>query len=172
MAQVIVGIGSHIDRERHITACLDALKAEFGELRISRIFENRFEGESISTEVSHAVYNLVVAFDSRALVGDLKAWCKSVERANGRTDQGPVTLDIDLLCVGDLVGIIDGVSLPHDDILRFAFVLKPLADLLPNAHHPVNGQRYAELWASVDSGGQSLRPVDFTWRRKVISRAN
>ncbi len=102
----------------------------------------------------------------------MKAWCKNVERTNGRTDKGPVTLDIDLLSVGDLAGVIDGVSLPHEDILRRAFVLKPLAELLPRECHPVTGQRYAELWAHFHSGDQCLRPVDFSWRGSVISRAN
>nr|WP_298410735.1 2-amino-4-hydroxy-6-hydroxymethyldihydropteridine diphosphokinase [uncultured Halomonas sp.] len=172
MTQVIIGIGSHIDREHHIKTCLDALEEEFGELRISRVFKSRFEGQFINAEANHDVYNLVVAFDSQASVGDLKAWCKRVELANGRTAQGPVTLDIDLLCVGDLAGVIDGVSLPHDDILRFAFVLEPLAELLPNARHPATGQRYAELWANFDSDGQCLRPVNFSWRGSVISRVN
>nr|WP_299243111.1 2-amino-4-hydroxy-6-hydroxymethyldihydropteridine diphosphokinase [uncultured Halomonas sp.] len=176
MAQVVVGIGSHVDREHHIKRCLEALEAEFGELRVSRVFksrfDSRFESELMCAEPSHDVYNLVAAFDSDTSVGALRDWCKRVERANGRTDQGPVTLDIDLLCVGDLAGIIDGVSLPHYDILRFAFVLKPLAELLPNARHPATGQRYAELWADFDSDGQCLRPVNFTWRGSVISRVN
>ncbi|SHE54955.1 2-amino-4-hydroxy-6-hydroxymethyldihydropteridinediphosphokinase [Modicisalibacter ilicicola DSM 19980] len=168
MTQVVVGIGSHVECERHVRACLDALAAEFGELRISRVFES----EPVGAPGNKNVYNLVVAFDSRASVGELKAWCKRTERANGRIDRGPVTLDIDLLGVGDRRGTFEGVSLPHDDILRFAFVLRPLAELLPDARHPITGQRYAELWAGFDPGQQRLWPVDFTWRGQVISKAD
>lgn len=168
MRQVLVGIGSHIDRERHINACLDALETQFGGLRISRVFEGRFVGAS----ASHNVYNLVVAFDSDSSVRTLRDWCKAIERANDRDEGRPETLDIDLLSVGDLSGDIDGVNLPHEDILHYAFVLKPLAELLPQGCHPVNGERYAELWANFDSGGQHLWPVDFIWRDRIISRAN
>ncbi|MGC3871699.1 2-amino-4-hydroxy-6-hydroxymethyldihydropteridine diphosphokinase [Halomonas sp. GXIMD04776] len=168
MTQVIVGIGSHIDRERHIGACLDALSAEFGDLRISRVFESK----RVGTQEGGNVYNLVVTFESQAPVGELKTWCKHTEQANGRTDQGPVPLDIDLLSVGDLVGCINGVTLPHADILRYAFVLKPLAELLPNECHPITGQRYAELWANFDLGEQQLWPVHFTWRGQVISQTD
>ena len=137
MTRVVVGIGSHVERERHVRACLDALAAEFGELCISRVFES----EPVGAPGNGNVYNLVVAFESRASIGELKAWCKAVERANGRIDRGPVTLDIDLLGVGDRRGTFDDVSLPHGDILRFAFVLRPLAELLPDARHPITGQR-------------------------------
>jgi 2-amino-4-hydroxy-6-hydroxymethyldihydropteridine diphosphokinase len=165
MARVVVGIGSHVEPRRHIHAGLDALKAKFGALRISRVFA----GRPVGIALDGPVYNLVVTFESDVPVGELNAWCKHTERANGRTDHGPVTLDIDLLSVGQLRGCIDGVNLPSDDILRYAFVLRPLAELLPDERHPVTGERYDALWTRFDDRQQRLWPVAFIWRGRNLS---
>lgn len=171
MTQVVVSIGSNIDRERHVRTCLDALRADFGALRVSRVFES----EPVGFRDGRNFYNLVAAFDSGASAGELQAWCKRLEFANGRRKDSPKfsprTLDVDLLTVGELTGCVDGVALPRDEIEHHAFVLKPLAELLPDTRHPVDGRRYAELWACFDPGEQRLWPVDFTWRGEVISRA-
>lgn len=171
MARVVVSIGSNIERERHVTACLDALQAAFAPLRVSRVFES----EPVGFEDGRNFYNLVAAFDSDASVGELQAWCKRLEFAHGRRENSPKfsprTLDVDLLSVGDLTGHIDGVDLPRGEITHHAFVLQPLAELLPDARHPLSGAHYAELWAAFEPGGQRLWPVDFTWRGDVISRA-
>ncbi|MCF7976445.1 MAG: 2-amino-4-hydroxy-6-hydroxymethyldihydropteridine diphosphokinase [Chromatiaceae bacterium] len=70
------------------------------------------------------------------------------EQAGERTSErfAPRTLDLDLLTYGELAGEIDGYRLPRDEILRYAFVLGPLADVAPDERHPIDGRRYAELW--------------------------
>jgi len=49
--------------------------------------------------------------------------------------------------------------LPRKDILEYAFVLKPLAAMIPDAVHPVVGRSYADLWAAFDATEQPLTPV-------------
>ncbi|WP_372613669.1 2-amino-4-hydroxy-6-hydroxymethyldihydropteridine diphosphokinase [Halomonas sp.] len=172
MARITVSIGSNIDRGHHVRTCLDALETAFGALAISRVFES----EPVGFEDGRNFYNLVVAFDSDWPVGDLQAWCKRLEDANGRRKDSPKfsprTLDIDLLTVGDLTGRHDGVELPRDEILHHAFVLLPMAELLPDARHPVVSERYDALWSRFDAEGQRLWPVDFTWAGRTISRAD
>lgn len=164
MAQVSVSIGSNIERERHITACLKALAATFDNLVVSRVFES----EPVGFEDGRNFYNLVAVFDSDWSVGKLQAWCKRIEREHGRRPGtpkfSPRTLDIDLLTVGNLTGEHDGVMLPRDEILHHAFVLLPLAELLPDTLHPETGRSYAELWAEFEAGNQRLWPVEFVWR--------
>ncbi|MCG6657731.1 2-amino-4-hydroxy-6-hydroxymethyldihydropteridine diphosphokinase [Halomonas campisalis] len=172
MALVSVSIGSNIDRERHIRRCLDALHAEFGTLRVSRVLES----EPVGFEDGRNFYNLVVLFESRWTVGELQAWCKRLELANGRRPDSPKfsprTLDIDLLTVGGLTGVHDGVPLPRDEITQHAFVLQPLAELLPDTPHPLSGRVYGDLWADLradfDATGQRLWPVDFVWQGRTM----
>ncbi|MCW4149434.1 2-amino-4-hydroxy-6-hydroxymethyldihydropteridine diphosphokinase [Halomonas sp. 18H] len=169
MSLVSVSIGSNIDRERHVRACLDALAETFGELRISTVYESR----PVGFEDGRNFFNLVVLFECDWPVGDLQAWCKRLEFANGRLPDSPKfsprTLDIDLLDVGGLTGEHDGVSLPRDEILHHAFVLRPLAELMPEGRHAVNGKRYRELWQQLDCDDQPLWPSSFIWRGTDLS---
>lgn len=170
MPRVCVSIGSNIERERHVRHCLDALAETFGDLAVSRVFES----EPVGFKDGRNFYNLVAVFDSDWSVGELQAWCKALEFANGRHPESPKfsprTLDIDLLTVGGLTGSHDGVELPRDEILHHAFVLRPLAELLPEERHPLQGDTYRELWAAFDDRDQRLWPVAFRWAGRLISR--
>ncbi|MDE2315460.1 MAG: 2-amino-4-hydroxy-6-hydroxymethyldihydropteridine diphosphokinase, partial [Xanthomonadaceae bacterium] len=56
-------------------------------------------------------------------------------------------LDVDIVLYDEQV--IDGpghLQIPRKE-LRHAFVLKPLADIAPQARHPVSGLTMAALWA-------------------------
>lgn len=170
MAQVYVSIGSNIDREEHITACLDAMAECFGELTLSPIYESEavgFGGDNF--------YNLVAGFSCHRTVGELAALLRAIENDNGRRRDGPRfssrTLDIDILTYGDTTGVVDGVKLPRDEILENAFVLWPLANVAPDTPHPLVGTTYAELWRAYDKRRQHLWPIDFSWHGQVISSA-
>ncbi|MEW5250389.1 2-amino-4-hydroxy-6-hydroxymethyldihydropteridine diphosphokinase [Microbulbifer discodermiae] len=162
MAQVYLSLGSNIDRAQHIRAALDALAAQFGELQVSRVFESEavgFQGDNF--------YNLVVGLRTDLPVGRLAFQLRGIEDANGRLRAGPKfsarTLDIDILVYNDLTGIVDGVRLPRREITKNAFVLQPLAELAPDAVHPVENKTYHQLWSEYDQASQKLWPVEFIW---------
>lgn len=172
MKLVTVSLGSNIDPIRHIHFCLDALADTFGPLHISRVFES----EPVGFADSRNFYNLVVAFHSDWSPGELQAWGKQLEVAYGRlpdtTKFSARALDIDLLTVGDACGTVDGIALPRSEITHNAFVLQPLAELLPEQRHPRSGTPYAELWSAFELGSQRLWAVDFSWRGRWISQAD
>lgn len=162
MAQVFLSLGSNIERSKHIRAGLDALAAEFGELRVSRVFESvavGFDGDNF--------YNLVVGMETDLPVGQLALRLRAIEDANGRLRAGPKfsarTLDIDILLFDDLTGTVDGVKLPRGEIVKNAFVLQPLAELAPDSVHPLSGKSYAQMWAEYDKSKQKLWPVELNW---------
>lgn len=167
--RVYISIGSNVDRERYVLAALDALDQWFGELEISPVYES----EAVGFDGSPFL-NLVVGVTTAMSVGELSRLFKQLEADNGRRRDVPKfsarTLDLDILTHGDEVGRVDGVELPRGEILQNAFVLRPMADLAPEAIHPVCGKTYRELWAGY-STGQRLWPVDFTWQGRRISRA-
>lgn len=172
MRLVTVSLGSNINPTHHIRCCLDALTNTFGDLHISRVFES----EPVGFSDNRNFYNLVVAFYSDWTPGHLQAWAKQLEIAHGRPDGiakfSPRALDIDLLTVGDLCGIVDDIALPREEITHNAFVLQPLAELLPNERHPLSGTSYAALWNTFAQGSQRLWPVGFSWRDRWISQAD
>lgn len=170
MARVYISVGTNIERRKHVLAALDALQGWFGDLILSPVYESEavgFDGEPF--------LNLVVGVDTRLSVGELSVRFKQLEADNGRRRDVPKfsgrTLDLDILTYDDHVGQTDGVELPRGEILKNAFVLKPLADIAPDDLHPVCGQTYLQLWQSYDRN-QKLWTIDFTWQGRVISRAS
>lgn len=111
MRLVTLSLGSNIEREHHITVCLDALADTFGQLAVSRVFEST----PVGFEDGRNFFNLVVALHCDWSVGELQAWCKRLESANGRSKDSPKfsprTLDVDILTVDSLTGEVDGVCL-------------------------------------------------------------
>lgn len=168
MTRVYLSLGSNIRRHLHITAALDALAREFGELAISTVYESEAVGFAGSD-----FFNLVVGVDTELGIAELSNCLKAIEDANGRNRSGPKfsprTLDIDILTYGNFVGTEAGVKLPREEITQNAFVLLPLTELAPDAHHPVLGQSYIALWNAYDKTRQQLWPVKFVWRERVIS---
>jgi 2-amino-4-hydroxy-6-hydroxymethyldihydropteridine diphosphokinase len=109
-------------------------------------------------------------------VAELATRLRHIEFEHGRpvnaTRFSARQLDIDILTYDDAVGVLDEVTLPRDEILENAFVLCPLAELAPDALHPVVKRSYRALWAAYDESVQPLRKVDFMWRGRAISREN
>jgi 2-amino-4-hydroxy-6-hydroxymethyldihydropteridine diphosphokinase len=163
MPRVYLSLGSNIDRERHLRAAYVALRAAYGELVLSSVYES----EAVGFDGDHFL-NLVIGIDSSLSVGTLAAQLRAIEEANGRSRIGPKfsarTLDIDILTYGDASGIVDGVQLPRDEVLKNAFVLQPLAEVAGAERHPVTGLTYAEHWESYDKSRQQLWIIPFSWQ--------
>jgi len=168
MAIVHLGIGSNIDRVRHIKAGLSALDRLFAPLAISPVYESEAVGFG-----GDRFYNLVVRLETDETVANLSLLIKRIEDENGRRRDGPRfasrTLDIDILTYDDVVGVIDGIKLPRDEITENAFVLLPLSRIAGNEVHPVLGVPYQQLWDAYDKGSQPLWEVDFDWNQQSAS---
>ncbi|MEH6587155.1 MAG: 2-amino-4-hydroxy-6-hydroxymethyldihydropteridine diphosphokinase [Halioglobus sp.] len=168
MARVYLGLGSNIERERYITAGLDAMAALFGDMDISPVYDSEaigFEGQPF--------LNLVVGVNTDLTLAEMAKRLRHIEYEHGRPKNASRfssrQLDIDILTYDDLVGVIDGVELPRGEILENAFVLRPLADVAPEKVHPSDGSTYAALWEQFDCGQQSISRISFAWRGRAIS---
>ncbi len=150
MTRVFIGVGSNVDRERNLPKGVRALRAAFGEIRCSTVWDNPavgFDGDPF--------LNLVVEFDTSRSAADIASQLDRIERTFGRTRSGERkllarALDLDLLLYGDAVIHADGVRVPRGEIIEYAFVLAPLAELAPDQMHPTMGKTYKALWASFD----------------------
>ncbi|MCC6302887.1 MAG: 2-amino-4-hydroxy-6-hydroxymethyldihydropteridine diphosphokinase [Gammaproteobacteria bacterium] len=162
MSRVYVSIGSNIDRAAHIRAGVAALRERFRALRLSTVYETKavgFAGDDF--------YNLVVCFDTERDVRRVASDLREIELAAGR-ERGTGrfaarTLDLDLLLYDDLVLDEEGIRLPRDEILEYAFVLGPLAEIAAEASHPVLGTTFGALWEGFRRTEDSLVPVPFRW---------
>ncbi|MFK9003394.1 2-amino-4-hydroxy-6-hydroxymethyldihydropteridine diphosphokinase, partial [Pseudomonas pergaminensis] len=165
LTQVYLGLGSNIERERHLCAGLDALASFLTDVRCSPVFESQPVGIK-----SGPFFNLVVSAYTDLPLMELDRRLKFIEADNGRyaPDRKGLPLDIDVLLYGDLVGNFDGLILPRAEILKNAFVLWPLSLMAPARVHPEVGKSLAELWrdAQID---QMLAPVAFEWQGQPLT---
>ncbi len=78
--------------------------------------------------------NMAALVETSLAPQDLLAFCLELERAGGRERRerwGPRTLDIDILTYGEAVIDQARLQIPHPRIPERAFVLTPLAEILP-----------------------------------------
>lgn len=167
LTRVYLGLGSNVERERHLTAGLDALAGFLQQMECSPVFESQAVGIK-----SGPFLNLVVTGLTDLPLIELDRRLKFIEADNGRyaPERKGLPLDIDVLMYGDLHGNFDGLILPRAEILKNAFVLWPLSLIAPQLVHPGAGKSMAQLWseARID---QVLAPVPFFWHERQLTIA-
>jgi len=146
---VYLGLGSNVEPERHFELGLAALRDQFGQVDLSPLHRSAAVGFDGSDFL-----NAVARIRTTLSVGALKAWLTELENRHGRDRDQPRysdrSLDIDILLYGDAHGVVDGLTLPRDEILEQAYVLKPLAELAPDLVHPATGRRMADHWSDFE----------------------
>ena len=148
----VIGLGANLgDRLATLRSAVTAL-GRWGSLcAVSDVYETAPVGPPQPAFLNAAVL-LETELEPRALLDQLLA----IERAHGRERVerwGPRTLELDLLCSGDLTIDEPGLTLPHPELPRRAFALLPLLDVVPDARDARSGFRYAELIRAIDCGG-------------------
>lgn len=111
----------------------------------------------------------VVTIDTILSARALLHICQGIEMIHGRersVQDGPRTLDIDLIVYGDLVASALDLVLPHPRAYQRAFVLTPWAALEPGASLPASGNaaggRVADLAAAAPDA-KTLSVVKNPW---------
>jgi len=160
LAVVYISLGSNIERVANTRAGVDALRAHYGDLILSSVYES----ESIGF-AGGSFYNMVIGLQTDEPASKVVQVLKEIEEQHGRLRQSPKfssrTLDLDLLLYDEQIINEAGVQIPRDEILKHAFVLWPLAEIAPQLKHPQQGQTYAELWGDFDKSKQQLKTVAF-----------
>lgn len=155
-----LGIGSNVDVEQNVRTGAAALRETFGEVHFSPVYRSVAVGFTGGDFV-----NLVACITTPLQPLDLKEYLNTLENQHGRLRNTPKfsdrTLDVDILLYDDLYLHCPALILPRPEVLLYAHVLKPLADLAPGLIHPVARQRMDELWHKFDGDRTGLTQIDF-----------
>lgn len=159
MNTAYLGLGSNSNPLRHIKLAIEWLDQEFSQLALSPVYRSAavgFEGEDF--------INLVARIETDISVDELKQRLIEIEDANGRLRDVPKfsdrTLDIDILLFNNLVSDSPDMVLPREEILLYAHVLRPLAELAPKLLHPRTGKTMQDIWKNFSAKRDYLQLVN------------
>ncbi len=151
MARVAyLALGTNLgDRVAHLREAIARLDAAEGVrvLRESRVYETEPVGVTDQPKFLNMVVEVELA--EEVTPRDLLALAKRIEAEMGRKQGerwGPREIDIDILLVGEERISEPGLEIPHPQMWARAFVMVPLADLVPEMRTP-SGETVGEVAA-------------------------
>jgi 2-amino-4-hydroxy-6-hydroxymethyldihydropteridine diphosphokinase len=108
--------------------------------------------------------NAVVALETELAPGELLEGLLAIEQEFGRDRSagianGPRTLDLDILLLGDLRISAPDLEIPHPRLAERAFVLVPLNEIAPQVVVPECGRTVAQLAACLVSKANPGAPA-------------
>lgn len=154
-----LSLGSNIgDRRANLRDAIERLSSLGTVAAVSSFYET----EPVEVTSQPWFLNCVIALDTQNTAEQLLQEILAVEQQMGRRrglDKGPRNIDIDILLFGDAVISLPNLDIPHPAMHRRRFVLIPLAEIAPEAQHPVLRKSLQRLLEELPKGEQEVRKV-------------
>src|SRR6516162_7169087 len=151
-----LSLGSNVgDRKKNLSTAIDRLGAVGRVESISSFYET----EPVEVTDQPWFLNCAVALETSATPEHLMKDLLAIEQEMGRKriqEKGPRTIDIDILLFGDQVMNGPDLTIPHPAMHQRRFVLEPLAEIAPEAMHPLLRKTVQELLGNLVPG-QAIR---------------
>ena len=149
---VYLSLGSNVgDRAANLQMAIEKL-AELGSVTAVSSF---YETEPVDTGPQPWFLNCAVKLDTEKMPRQLIAAILNLEQTMGRQrreEKAPRTIDIDILLFGSSIVELPSLTIPHPRLHERRFVLEPLAEIAPDARHPVFKRSIRELREALPAG--------------------
>lgn len=144
MSRVFIGVGTNIDREKHVIAAIK----ELAELGRGLIFSSIYQCPALGFDGPY-FYNFVVALTTSYSCEEFAKRLRQIECRYGRAVDAKKyqdrTLDLDILLFGDLVQV-TAPTLPREDLYKYNFVIEPMYELVPELIVPDSQLSIEQIW--------------------------
>ncbi|MGD0989652.1 MAG: 2-amino-4-hydroxy-6-hydroxymethyldihydropteridine diphosphokinase [Candidatus Sulfotelmatobacter sp.] len=114
-----------------------------------------YETEPVGFTEQPWFLNCALALETNQTPLQLMRCVLGIEKEMGRErlqKNGPRTIDIDILLFGDRILNLAEVTIPHPAMHERRFVLEPMAEIAPEARHPMMNRTVRELLAALPQG--------------------
>ena len=158
--RVYLSLGSNVgDRAANLRTAIHRVGSLGNVMAVSSFYET----EPVEVAAQPWFLNCAVELDTEKMPKQLLAGVLDIEREMGRRrvqKKGPRTLDIDILLFGNSIIQTKGLTIPHPAMHERRFVLEPLAEIAPEARHPVIKRTVRELRDALPPGPAVRRASD------------
>jgi len=156
---VYLSLGSNLgNRGANISTAIEKLRALGGVAAVSSLYET----EPVEFTEQPWFLNCAVKLLTERSPEQLLGGILEIEQAMGRRrdhQKGPRIVDLDILLFGNSVIELPGLRIPHPAMHERRFVLEPLAEIAPEARHPVLKGTIQELRDALPAG-QIVRRIE------------
>lgn len=150
--RVYLSLGSNIgDRKAQLREAQSRLGTVGRVLSTSSLYET----EAVEFTEQPCFLNCALELETTLTPQQLMRNILQIEQDMGRRrvqKKGPRSIDIDILLFGDEVITSPELTVPHPAMHQRHFVLEPLAEIAPDATHPVLGKRIQDLLNGLPPG--------------------
>lgn len=146
-----IALGSNLgDKKAYLDQAINALK-QHKECRVQKV-SSYLVTEPYGGVEQDDFLNACLSLDTLLSPEELLDLLHEIEQAAHRErliHWGPRTLDLDILLYDNEVLETEDLIIPHVEMHKRDFVLKPLAEIAPNKRHPILGKTIGELAAQL-----------------------
>ena len=154
MNAAYISIGSNIDKRTNIAAALYWLR----KLSTVKAASSVYETVPVGAGCRGSFFNAAALLETPLTPGALKrSLLTGIEHRLNRQRSGnrnaPRTIDLDISLFNDAIITVGRRRIPDPEIIRFAHIAIPLAEIAPRYPHPVTGESLAAIAGRLDKRG-------------------
>ncbi len=165
MALVLIALGSNQNQEQSLPAAIRRLRTErhLSVLAVSSIYRTALINSAGAVADGPSFYNAAVMVATDWSPAVLRTFLRQIESALGRIRSedkfAPRPIDLDIEFYGQDTLDVAGSHIPNPDIMRYAHVAIPLAEIAPNWIHPETGLSLSQIASQLANTNMEIHKV-------------